>query len=80
MTCREVIDFLMRYIDGDLPEEQRAQFEKHLGLCPCCVNFLDSYKATVRLGRECFHQDAPPPTGKVPESMIAAIVEALKHS
>lgn len=80
MTCREVIDFLMSYIDGDLPAEQRLQFEKHLGACPCCVNFLDSYRATVRLGRECFHQEAPLPTGKVPDAMVAAIVDALKKS
>src|ERR1041385_3006363 len=34
VTCREVADFLMEYIDGTLPSAQRATFDRHLAVCP----------------------------------------------
>ena len=32
LKCREVIDFLDRYLDGELPERERREFEWHLRL------------------------------------------------
>ena len=49
MTCRELIDFLMEYLDRELPADQRAAFETHLDMCPACVDFLNSYQATRKL-------------------------------
>ena len=43
MTCRELIDFIMEYLDGELPQEQRSVFEEHLKLCPPCLEYLESY-------------------------------------
>jgi anti-sigma factor RsiW len=37
MTCRELIDFLMSYLDGELPAAQNRSFEDHLDLCPACT-------------------------------------------
>jgi len=30
LSCRELVEFLMEYCDGELPPEQREYFEKHL--------------------------------------------------
>ncbi len=43
MTCREVLDFLADYLNGELSDEARAAFELHLLRCPPCVNFLNTY-------------------------------------
>ena len=51
MNCREFVDFLMDYLDGQLPENVRSTFEEHLRACPPCEVYLDSYAETVRLGK-----------------------------
>ena len=49
LTCREVLDFVMAYLDGELTPEQCHEFERHLGVCPSCVNYLHTYKATIAI-------------------------------
>ncbi len=74
MTCRDFIEFLWRYLSGELPADQRAEFEQHLGICPDCVAYLHSYKQTVLMGREAFEDlDAQVPTD-VPEELVWAIL------
>ena len=34
MNCREFTEFLHDYLFGNLPAEERIQFEKHLAECP----------------------------------------------
>ncbi len=73
MTCRELIEFLDRYRDGELAAEERTEFEAHLARCPYCVDYLESYERTVRLGQTRFRDpDAALPEG-VPEELMAAI-------
>ena len=73
MNCREFVDFLMSYIDGELPSEQQLIFERHLGDCPSCQDYLDSYRETVRLGRNVCDS----PEGRVPEDAPAELVQAI---
>ena len=52
MNCHEFIDFIMEYLDGELPEEQRAIFEQHiaLGVVDRPIDqFLDPVEAAPRL-------------------------------
>lgn len=76
ITCREVLDFIMAYLGDELTPEQRYEFERHLGVCPSCVNYLNSYKATVTLGKAAMQNLDEPSTGSVPEGLIRAIREA----
>lgn len=47
--CRNFLERLSRYLDGDLPAPDRRTIEKHLADCPCCEDVLDSLKETVAL-------------------------------
>lgn len=79
MTCREVTEFLMAYLDGELDPAVRAGFERHMGVCPSCVAFLESYKRTVTLGQEacgCDHADAG--VQAIPQGLIDAILAARR--
>lgn len=76
ITCREVLDFIMAYLDGELTPDQKHEFERHLGVCPSCVNYLNSYKATVTLGKAAMQNPDEPATGTVPEGLVRAIREA----
>jgi anti-sigma factor RsiW len=77
MNCREFTEFLHEYLFGNLPAEERAEFEKHLAECDWCVAYLDNYKKTIELEKIAFTvaEDAPPPAD-APEELIQAILRA----
>jgi anti-sigma factor RsiW len=79
MTCQELVDFLMDYLDGLLPAPQRLSFEEHLGQCPDCVAYLETYQQAIRLGKEaCTTGDEPVPP-EVPEELVRAILTARRR-
>jgi len=79
LTCRELIDFIAAYLDGELAPTERERFEYHLSLCPQCVHYLESYRETQRLEQlACAADDAVP--ADVPEDLVAAILAARTRS
>ena len=75
MKCREFVEFVMEYLDGTLGEAEQRVFEEHVELCPPCVNYLTSYRETVRLGNSVCAPDDELPT-EVPEELVQAILSA----
>lgn len=76
LTCRELIDFLREYLDGELSPEEQARFERHLGICPPCVRYLETYQETVRLGHEAFCEPEGGVPDDVPEELVRAVLDA----
>lgn len=76
MTCKEIIDFLMRYLDGELAADESARFEEHLAICPPCVAYLQTYKESVRLGRSACVTGVD--CQEVPEDLVQAILAARR--
>ena len=79
MTCRELVDFLLEYQSDELPSEQRAVFDAHLGECPPCLAYMKSYGQTVQLGRDAC-QDGDEIPGDCPEALVNAILAARAAS
>ena len=73
ITCRELIDFLDRYVDDELPPPQKAKFEEHLEVCAACVEYLHSYRETIRLAADAW-QDEELAIEDVPAQLIDAIL------
>jgi anti-sigma factor RsiW len=59
MTCRELVELLIDFLDNELPEERRRHIEQHLEFCPPCLTYLETYKVTIQLTRRL--PDVPPP-------------------
>lgn len=78
-SCREFLEFLAAYLDGELPEGIRSDFEHHLTRCPACVHYLESYRETVRLGQLAYDLDGPVPDG-VPEELVEAILASMRSA
>lgn len=76
LSCRELIEFLIAYLDAELPADEHATFEAHLALCPDCVDYLASYRETIRLGRLAFETEPP---AEVPDELIDAILATRKR-
>jgi anti-sigma factor RsiW len=77
MTCRELTDFIIDYLSGDLPPALIRAFDYHLGLCPNCRTYLASYEATVKAGKAAF---AGEPETKLPEDLVQAILAATRDA
>ena len=58
-TCKEVIDLLTEYMEGDLPPDQARELGAHLALCPLCVEFLDSLRKTSAAARNLRVEEVP---------------------
>ena len=81
MNCREFTEFLHEYLSGNLPAGERAEFDKHLGECPWCVAYLDSYKKTIQLEQAAFPEpESAPPPADAPEELIQAILRSRSRT
>lgn len=78
MNCREVVEFLMEYLSGELEADQRLAFEEHLEACPECVTYLQSYKEAVKLGKAVFKEPDEHAPDEVPEELVQAILAARR--
>ena len=45
--CRQLLEQVSRYLDGDLSAAQRRTVGQHLRRCPCCQHMADGLKHTV---------------------------------
>lgn len=76
ISCKEVVDFMMAYVDRELDPETKSEFERHLGVCPSCVNYLDSYRRTIALGKQAHCQSHDPAEAGIPSGLVQAILAA----
>jgi anti-sigma factor RsiW len=77
MTCRDATDFLADYLAGALAADVRAQFDRHLGLCPNCRSYLATYRATIEVGRAAFAAQDADAQAELPEELMTAILAAV---
>jgi len=58
-SCKNCVDVLQSYLDGEMAPEDEAHLRSHLAECPPCVDFLETYKATPELCRKALAQRMP---------------------
>ncbi len=73
MICREFIELVGAYFDGELDAGAQDEFDAHLACCVACSLYLDSYEKTVELGKAAFRDD---PAEEPPEDLVQAILNA----
>jgi anti-sigma factor RsiW len=49
MNCDDVVEMVTAYVEGTLPDVERAAFEAHLAECPGCDRYLAQYRHTIAL-------------------------------
>ena len=74
LTCEELIDFLSAYLDGELDADVRERFDAHLAICPACVAYLESYRATVRFASATRDSESD-----VPEELVRAVLASRRR-
>ena len=49
ICCKECIELLHDYLEGELTPEINASLEEHFEDCPPCIAFVNTYKSASRL-------------------------------
>ena len=76
ITCREFEEFVLRYLDGELPARQVKIFEWHLRICRECREYLAAYKRSMEIGKAVIGQGDDSVPEDVPEDLIRAVLDA----
>lgn len=76
ITCREFEEFVLRYLDGELPARQAKIFEWHLRICRECREYLAAYKRTIEIGKAVLGPAHEPVPEDVPEDLIRAVLDS----
>lgn len=59
ISCQDVVEFCLDYLDGALPEEERGRFTRHLSICSDCVSFFETYRRTPEVSRQALALEMP---------------------
>ncbi len=51
VTCREVAELLIDFVGGDLSELHMLTLHQHIGDCPPCHSYLETYKTSIQMMR-----------------------------
>lgn len=60
LSCQELVELVTDYLEGALPELERARFEEHVGGCGGCAAYVDQMRETIRLTGRLGVEDVPP--------------------
>jgi len=77
VTCEHLAEFLMDYVDGRVPDEQRFVFDSHIAFCKDCDVYVANYRHTLELTRDLAAPTAP--CEPMPEALKSAILAARKR-
>jgi predicted anti-sigma-YlaC factor YlaD len=78
ITCEAFEEFILAYLEDDLPRRQKIVFEMHLRLCRECRDYLKAYRASMILAAQALTDDPDFQPEDVPEDLIAAVLAARK--
>lgn len=60
LRCREIVELLDAYLEGELDAADAVALEAHLAGCEDCTAFMRTYRGTVRKSRELSERQLPP--------------------
>jgi len=75
LACRQVVELVTDYLEGDLPDAVRSAVERHLQTCPPCVTYIEQMRSTA-----CSLRDVPVESisPEVLEELVSAFRSLLR--
>ena len=47
LSCREIVELVTDYLEGDLDADNSIALEAHLDVCPGCARYVEQIRETV---------------------------------
>lgn len=60
MACKELVEVVSDYVEGTLAEDDRLRFERHLEICPYCVEYVEQFRETIQATGNLGLESIPP--------------------
>ena len=48
IVCRQAVELVTDYLEGNLTRRDRRRFERHVRACPNCATYLEQMRITIR--------------------------------
>ena len=74
MTCREFVELIPAYRDGELSSDDRRSFSQHTRECARCSDYLRGYELTVSAALRSREDSADGNETVMPESLVRRIM------
>lgn len=75
MKCKELAEFLLDYVSGELPDDSRSHFEFHLSKCRNCHEYLVQYEMTIKAGKIACDEMSDEMRA-IPDELVKAVLAA----
>ncbi len=49
MTCKELVELVTDYLEGNLTKSETARFQRHLEDCDGCTTYVEQFRQTIKL-------------------------------
>ncbi len=77
-NCKDSIDKLLEYLDGEVPAEVKKHLDQHFQGCTPCEEFLKQYRETAPLCRKALLRSKMPT--EVAEKLSSFIRSSLRKA
>jgi anti-sigma factor RsiW len=72
LTCRELVELVTDFLEGQLPLADRTRFELHICYCGGCRAYLQQMRALVAAAGKLTEESVPP-------KAKAELLQAFRH-
>ena len=80
ITCEEFEEFILAYLEDELPPRKKRVFEIHLKMCRECRAYLRAYQASMNLAKRALTEEEIAPLAEVPDDLVDAVLAARETS
>lgn len=74
ITCEVFEDFILAYLEDELPASKRRLFETHLKVCKSCRRYLADYRKALAATAALLEEEEKATLERVPEDLVVAIL------
>jgi len=78
MTCQDVVQLITAYLDGDLPDDMRADVDEHLDGCDGCRNVLAQWRTIIALAGRLTEADVDN-TDEITRDRLISTIRGLRR-
>ena len=78
LACQDVVQLITTYLDGDLPDDMRAEVDEHLDGCDGCRNVLAQWRTIIALAGRLTEADVDN-TDEVTRDRVISTIRGLRR-
>lgn len=78
MTCQDVVQLITAYLDGDLPDDMRADVDEHLDGCDGCRNVIAQWRTIIALAGRLTEADVDN-TDEITRDRLISTIRGLRR-